>query len=227
MATSGTTTFDLNLTELIEEAWERATGGGEIRSGYEFRTARRSLGLLLLEFANRGLNLWTIEQGTIPLVQGTSIYALPPDTVDIIEHQVRTGTGSTQSDIHLNRISVSTYASIPNKEVEGRPIQIYVDRQIAPLVNLWPVPDQDDTYTLVYWRMRRLQDAGVGSNTQDIPFRFLPCLVAGLAFFISQKVPDGAMRAPSLKAEYEESWLIASTEDRERASVFFTPRVFR
>lgn len=223
MATTGTTNFNLNLADLIEEAWERATGGGEIRSGYEFRTARRSLNLLLLDWANRGLNLWTVEQGAIPLVAGTATYDLPEDTVDILEHVVRTGSGDTQSDLSVTRISVSTYATIPNKTATGRPIQIYVDRQVTPQVTLWPVPDDSTTYTLVYWRMRRLQDVGNAPNTQDVPFRFLPCLVAGLAFHIGQKVPEGADRIMMLKTEYEEAWLMASTEDRDRASVSFVP----
>lgn len=223
MATTGTTNFNLNLADLIEEAWERATGGGEIRSGYEFRTARRSLNLLLLDWANRGLNLWTVEQGAIPLVAGTATYDLPEDTVDIIEHVVRTGSGGTQSDLSVTRISVSTYATIPNKTATGRPIQIYVDRQVTPQVTLWPVPDDSTPYTLVYWRMRRLQDVGNAPNTQDVPFRFLPCLVAGLAFHIGQKVPEGAERIMMLKTEYEEAWLMASTEDRDRASVSFVP----
>ena len=223
MATTGTTTFNLNLNDLIEEAWERASGGGEIRSGYEFRTARRSLSLLLLDWANQGLNLWTIDQGTVPLVAGTATYDMPEDTVDLIEHVLRTGTGGTQSDLSMTRISVSTYSTIPNKTATGRPIQIYIDRQIEPKVTVWPVPDASDTYTLVYWRMRRLEDAGNGTNTQDVPFRFMPCLVAGLAYQIAQKIPEGTDRLPLLKMEYDEAWTRAATEDRDRASVSFVP----
>ena len=223
MATTGTTTFNLNLNDLIEEAWERASGGGEIRSGYEFRTARRSLSLLLLDWANQGLNLWTIDQGTVPLVAGTATYDMPEDTVDLIEHVLRTGTGGAQSDLSMTRISVSTYSTIPNKTATGRPIQIYIDRQIEPKVTVWPVPDASDTYTLVYWRMRRLEDAGNGTNTQDVPFRFMPCLVAGLAYQIAQKIPEGTDRLPLLKMEYDEAWTRAATEDRDRASVSFVP----
>jgi len=223
MATTGTTTFNLNLNDLIEEAWERASGGGEIRSGYEFRTARRSLSLLLLDWANQGLNLWTIDQGTVPLVAGTATYDMPEDTVDLIEHVLRTGTGGAQSDLSMTRISVSTYSTIPNKTATGRPIQIYIDRQIEPKVTVWPVPDASDTYTLVYWRMRRLEDAGNGTNTQDVPFRFMPCLVAGLAYQIAQKIPEGTDRLPLLKMEYDEAWTRAATEDRDRASVMFVP----
>jgi hypothetical protein len=223
MATTGTTTFNLNLNDLIEEAWERASGGGEIRSGYEFRTARRSLSLLLLDWANQGLNLWTIDQGTVPLVAGTATYDMPEDTVDLIEHVLRTGTGGAQSDLSMTRISVSTYSTIPNKTATGRPIQIYLDRQIEPKVTVWPVPDASGTYTLVYWRMRRLEDAGNGTNTQDVPFRFMPCLVAGLAYQIAQKIPEGTERLPLLKMEYDEAWTRAATEDRDRASVSFVP----
>lgn len=227
MTTSGTANLNMNLTELIEEAWERATGGMEIRSGYEFRTARRSLALLMMDWASRGLNMWTIEQGSLPLVPGTATYALPPDTVDLIEHVIRTGSGTTQTDLSVSRISVSTYATIPTKTTQGRPIQLYIDRQTTPQVTLWPVPDDSQAYSLVYWRMRRIQDPGTGTNTADVPFRFLPCLVAGLAYFISQKVPEGMMRMPMLKQDYEEAWLIASTEDRDRAPVRFVPRVAR
>lgn len=223
MATTDTTDFNLNLADIIEEAWERATGGGEIRSGYEFRTARRSLSLLLLEWANRGLNLWTVEQGSIPIVAGTATYELPADTVDVIEHALRTGAGTAQSDLNLTRISVSTYASIPTKNATGRPVQIYVERHLTPRVSLWPVPDASTPYTLVYWRLRRMQDAGNAPNTQDVPFRFLPCLVAGLAFHIGQKVPEGAERIMMLKSEYEEAWSLAAAEDRDRASVRFVP----
>lgn len=226
MTTSGTTNFNLPFHELVEEAWERATGG-EIRSGYQLRTARRSLNLLLSDFANRGLNMWTYEEGSIPLVQGTATYDLPEDTVDLIEHVVRTGTGNSQSDLHLSRISVSTYSTIPNKTTQGRPIQMFIERLITPRVTVWPAPDKDGTYTLVYWRLRRLQDGGNGMDTQDVPFRFVPCLVAGLAFYIGMKVPEAAPRLQMLKQEYEEAWLLAGTEDREKAPVRFVPRVCR
>mgnify|MGYP003349931759 FL=1 len=143
MATTGTTAFNLNLNDLVEEAYERV--GLEARSGYEFRTARRSLNLLLLEWANRGINLWTIEQSTIPLVAGTATYNLPTDTVDLMEHVIRTGAGSvsTQADITISRISVSTYASIPNKLEQGFPIQVMIDRAVTtPTITVWPTPDE-------------------------------------------------------------------------------------
>ncbi len=179
MATSGTATFNLDLVELVEEAFERA--GGEVRSGYDLRTARRSLNLLLADWANRGLNLWTFEEGSVSLVAGTATYALPADTVDIIEHVLRTGSGASQSDMTMTRTSVSTYAAIPNKLATGRPLQLLVTRTATPTVTVWPVPDGGGPYTLRYWRLRRLQDAGTGVQTQDVPFRFLPALVAALA----------------------------------------------
>jgi hypothetical protein len=223
MTTSGTTTFNLDLTDLVEEAFERA--GSEMRSGYDLRTARRSLNLMFTDWANRGINMWTIEQDEIALTPNVGTYNLPNDTVDIIEHVVRTGTGSSQADLSMSRISVSTYASIPNKIVTGRPIQIYVDRLApTPSVNLWPVPDTAQTYTLVYWRLRRIQDAGTGANTMDVPFRFLNCMVAGLAYMISMKVPGGLERVALLKQQYDEAWELAATEDRDKSSSRFVPR---
>ena len=224
MATSGTATFNLDLNNLVEEAFERC--GAELRSGYDLRTARRSLNLLTIEWANRGINLWTIEEGSIALTQGTGTYYLPADTIDLLDHVVRTGSGSSQSDINITRISVSTYASIPNKNVEGRPIQVWIDRQAdVPQINVWPVPDSAN-YTFAYWRMRRIQDAGNGVSTQDIPFRMLPCLVAGLAYYLSLKIPNAMNRIEMLKASYEEQWNLASSEDRDKASLRLAPREF-
>jgi len=302
MTTSGTSTFNLDLNNLVEEAFERA--GTELRTGYDLRTARRSLNLLTIEWANRGINLWTIEQGQVPLVTGQAIYPIPNNTIDLLDHVVRQNNGvqSTQIDINISRISESTYASIPNKLTNGRPIQLWFNRQSGqsnpttvtlvgaisatdttitvsnaanlsntgfikidneiigypntsgnqlincyraqsgttaashsngaaisvenlPTVNVWPTPDAGGgPYTLVYWRLRRIQDAGNGSVEADIPFRLLPCMVAGLAFYIAQKLPDGQARIPFLKQEYEEQWLMASTEDREKAPVRFVPR---
>lgn len=227
MSTSGTTTFSMDLSELIEEAFERA--GAELRSGYDMRTARRSLNLLLGDWSNRGLNLWTIDSGTIAMVAGTATYTLPADTVDLLDHVLRTGAGvaSTQADITMSRISVSTYAAIPNKLTQARPLQLWVQRLTTPQITVWPVPDNAQTYTLVYWRLRRIQDAGNGSDTQDVPFRFAPCLVAGLAYYLALKVPGGLERIQLLKAQYDEAWQAAADEDREKASVRFVPRVSR
>jgi hypothetical protein len=209
----------------VDEAFERC--GGELRTGYDFRTARRSLNLLFADWANRGINLWTVEQGTIPIVAGTATYNLPDDTVDLIEHVIRTGAGvaATQSDLSVVRISISTYATIPNKLVTGRPVQIYIDRATqTPTVTLWPVPDASITYTLVYWRLRRIYDAAEGVNTMDVPFRFLPPMIAGLSYYLSMKVPGGFERMPVLKQQYDEAWMLASDEDRDKASVRFVPR---
>ena len=301
MSTSGTSAFNLNLNDVVEEAFERA--GGELRSGYDLRTARRSLNLLFADWANRGINLWTVEQGSIVLTPGLSTYSLPVDTVDLLEHVIRTqaNNSATQADLTITRISVSTYATIPNKLQQARPIQIYVNRQSGttgptgltltsginstatnitlnstvglpaqgyikignetifysyivnnvlsncfrgqnnstaaahltgaavsltnlPCVTVWPVPDDSQTYTLVYWRMRRIQDATTGVVDFDIPFRFLPCLTAGLSYYLALKLPEGAQRLPTLKAMYDEAWDFAAGEDREKAADRLVPR---
>lgn len=223
MSLSGTTTFNLDLVEILEEAAERC--GLELRTGYQYKTARRSLSLLLLDFANKGINLWTVSEGTIPLVAGTATYDLPNDTVDLIEHVIRTGTGTSQSDLSVSRISVSTYATIPAKTNTGRPVQCYINRQSpTPTITLWPVPDNSQPYTLVYWRLRRLQDAGTGPTEQDVPFRFLPALIAGTAYHMALKTPEGMARLQMLKAQYDEALADAMAEDRDRASVRFVPR---
>jgi hypothetical protein len=302
MSTSGATTFNLDLNNLVEEAFERC--GTQLRSGYDLRTARRSLNLLTVEWANRGINLWTIEQGQINMVTGQAIYAIPSNTIDLLDTVIRqnNGVASNQIDINITRISESTYATIPNKLTTGRPIQMWYNRQTGqsnattcvlngaisstdttitvtdasqlsnagfiqigseiigypnvsgnqlincyrgqngttavshataaaitvknlPCINVWPTPDAGGgPYTFVYWRLRRIQDAGNGVTEQDIPFRLLPCMVAGLAFYLSQKLPDALPRMQFLKSEYEEQWLMASTEDREKAASRFVPR---
>ena len=226
MTTSGTTAFDMDFTEIAEEAWERA--GREMRSGYDLRTARRSMNLMMIEWQNRGVNLWTIEEGTVTLTKGSSQYTLPADTIDLLEQVIRTNSGntSTQSDLTLNRIGVGTFASIPNKLTEGRPIQVWIDRQRdAPVLNLWPVPDKNDTYVIAYWRIRRIQDAGSGVQTADVNFRFLPCLVAGLAYNIALKTPELMDRVAMLKTVYEEAFALAAAEDREKTSDYYRPRI--
>jgi hypothetical protein len=223
MATSGTTAFNLDLNQLVEEAFERC--GAELRTGYDLRTARRSLNLLTIEWSNRGINLWTVEESSFPMVQGTGTYDLPTDTIDILDFVIRTNGGSSnQQDISMSRIAEPTYANIPNKNTQGRPLQVYVNRQAeVPNITVWPLPN-NASYTFVYWYLRRIQDAGNGVNTQDIPFRFLPCMVAGLAFYLSQKLPNALDRMQMLKMEYEEQWTLASTEDREKATLRLTPR---
>jgi hypothetical protein len=304
VTTSGTQVFNLDLNNIFEEAFERC--GKELRTGYEFRTARRSLNLLTIEWANRGINLWTIEQGAIPLVTGQAIYPVPVDTIQLLDTVIRQNNAtSNQIDINISNISEPTYSSIPNKLTQGRPIQYWFNRQTGdtnptavtlsgnisatdttitlsnvsglaaagfikignetisypnvditnnqllncargqnyttaashtsgaaisvqnlPCVNIWPTPNAPgDQYTLIYWRMRRMQDAGTGVTTQDIPFRLLPCLVAGLASHLSMKLPEvDPMRIQMLKADYEEQWIIASSEDRETAPLRIVPR---
>ena len=299
--TSGSSAFNLDLTELVEEAFERA--GSELRTGYDLRTARRSLNIMFADWANRGINMWTIEPGTITVVQGQNTYALPSDTIDVLEHVIRTGgnAASTQADLTITRISVSTYATIPNKIQQARPIQIWIQRYNAqssptgltlsggitatdttitlnstvglpasgfikidsetinygyisgntlndcfraqnnstaaihttgtavyweqlPAVTVWPTPDGSQTYTLAYWRLRRTQDAGGGVNVMDVPFRFVPCMAAGLSYYLAGKIPSGFERLPMLKAQYDEAWQNAADEDREKAAVRFVPR---
>jgi len=304
MTTTGTTAFNLDMNDLIEEAFERC--GLEVRSGYDFRTARRSLNLLTIEWANRGINLWTVEQGQIVMNTNQAIYALPVDTIDILDAVTRTNNGSqsNQIDINLSRISESTYITIPNKNTNGRPIQMWVNRQSGgsssvaqttlngginasdttitlanaanlptqgfinidnetigyqnivgnqilnawrgqngttaashstaasvfnnqlPSINVWPTPNPPgNQFTLVYYRMRRIQDGGTGVRTQDIPFRFIPCMVAGLAYYLSSKLPGvDPGRIPMLKTEYEQQFQLAADEDREKAAIRFVPR---
>jgi hypothetical protein len=300
--TTGLSAFNLDLNEIMEESYERA--GLEIRTGYEFRTARRSLNMLTIEWANRGINLWTIEQGQIVMNTGQAIYAYPSDTIDLLDQVIRTqANGLNQTDINISRISESTYSTIPNKLAQGRPIQVWINRQTGatnntnvtlngaitatdttitvsnayglaaagfitvdsetivyqnvdgnqllncfrgqnnttaashdsgasvvvsnlPSINVWPTPNAPgDQYIFVYWRMRRLQDAGNGVNVQDIPFRLIPCLVAGLAFYIASKRMDiPPERIGMLKQEYEQQWALAAEEDRDKAPARFVPR---
>jgi len=299
--TSGNSSFNLDLSELVEEAFERA--GGELRTGYDLRTARRSLNIMFADWANRGINLWTIEQGTIDLVQGQNTYPLPNDTIDLLEHVIRTGANvaSTQADLTITRISVSTYATIPNKITQARPIQVWIQRyngqtsttgltldgainstateitldstiglpaagfvkidneiinygyidgnvlyncfrgqqnttaashadnsvvywEQVPAITVWPTPDNAQTYQLVYWRLRRTQDAGGGVNVMDVPFRFLPCMAAGLSYYIAGKIPSGAERLGFLKQQYDEAWELAAYEDHEKAALRLVPR---
>jgi len=303
MSTTGTASFNLDVNDLIEEAFERC--GKELRTGYDFRTARRSLNLLTIEWANRGINLWTIEQGQIPMVTGQATYPLPVDTIDLMDTVVRTNNGvqSNQIDINISRISESTYMTLPNKLAQGRPIQVWINRQSGqenlsgallsgnissttttinltstsgiassgfikidnetisypnvsgnqlincargqngttaaahttgatitvqnlPSINVWPTPNSPGSqYTFVYYRMRRIQDAGSGTYVQDIPFRFIPCMVAGLAYQLSTKLPGVDMnRIPMLKADYEQQFQLAAEEDREKAPIRFVPR---
>ena len=220
MAVSGTKTFELDVADYIEEAFERC--GLEIRTGYDQRTARRSLNLLLAEWSNRGLNQWTIERVTIPINATTASYTLPSTVIDFLSVVVRMPTGvgtSSQVDLTVDRISRDYYLNIPNKLSQGRPVQYVVDRQITPVLYLWPTPDQN--YDLIVDRLVRMDDAAAGANTLQVPFRFYPCLAAGLAYYIAmKKAPD---RVQLLKAVYEEEFDRAMSEDRDRAALSLTP----
>lgn len=234
MTTTGTALFNMDLSEIIEDAFERC--GLEARSGYDFKTARRSLNLLTMEWSNKGINLWCVEEGSIPMVTGQAVYTLPIDTIDLLDHVIRTGSGQNQSDITISRISGSTYSTIPNKTAMGKPIQVWINRQSGattptgvayPTINVWPTPQSPGSqYTFIYWRLRRMQDAGDAVNTQDIPFRFLPALIAGLAYYLSMKLPGVDMqRAQALKMVYDEQFDLAAQEDREKAPVRMVPRM--
>jgi hypothetical protein len=217
MATSGTTDFNLSIDDLIEDAFERC--GMRPTAGYQLTSARRSLNLVFLDWANRGLNLWTIEQATYTLTQGTKEITLPTDTVNVLEAIIRQNSQGVNSDVYIERISREDYLNVPDKTSEARPAQFYVERTNSPKVYFYPAADQ--TYTFVYYRIRRIQDAGVYTNTTDVNFRFLPCLVSGLAFQLSLKyAPE---RAQALKALYEEDFNRAAMEDRDTASVQFVP----
>lgn len=211
-----------DISELFEEAFERA--GLEMRSGYDLKTARRSLNMLTLEWQNRGLNLFTIEAGTLALSEGTAEYTMPTATIDLIEHQLRTGSGTNQIDTALERISVATYAQQTNKNLQGRPTQIYVHRGASDVtVTVWPVPSSGD-YTLAYYRLKGIDGLSSGiAGSAAVPPRFIPALVAGLAFHIAMKKPDALPRAPALQAEYERQFALAASEDEERASWHLTP----
>jgi hypothetical protein len=223
MATSGTATFNLDIHEIIEEAYERA-GLGRAYSGSDFRTARRSLNLLAQDFANRGINLWTVDQATLSLTSGTASYTLPADTVSVLDHAVREGTGSSQTDLAITRMSLGEYSALTSKNTQGRPVKIYIERLVAaPRITVWPVPNNNN-YTLVYYRIRRIEDSVKGSVTQyDAPTRFLPAIIAGLAYQLALKNPDVSDRIPLLKQVYEEDFALAATEDRDRSDFRIIP----
>ena len=224
MTTSGTAIFNPDVSELIEEAYERV--GLEATTGYDVRTARRSLNILSLEWANRQVHLWTIESASVPLLAATATYTLPADTIDLLDTIIRTVNGGMNTDLAIGRLSVGQYAAIPTKDTPGRPVQCYVNRQLAaPTVTVWPVPP-DTSYTLVYWRMRRIQDVGAsGALTMDTPARFIPALVSGLAYYLAmKKAPE---RLQETKAIYDEQFQMAVEEDRERTSFRVMPRNIR
>ena len=225
MATSTTFNFTLDIGDIIEEAYERA--GLELRSGYDYKTARRSLDLLMLEWQNRGLNLWTVKNASQTLTAGTSSYDLTAEKIEIIEASLRTDVGDSnnQSDLTMERISVVQYSHLTNKLAEGRPLQYYVGRSPDNItINLWPVPDSQETYTFVYYYLERIEDSGKpATNNMDVPDRYLPCLVSGLAYNIALKRPESASLAPALKQIYEEQWEMVSDAFREKAALYVTP----
>jgi hypothetical protein len=220
MTTSGTKSFELDVSDYIEEAYERC--GIEVRTGYDQRTARRSLNLVLADWANRGLNQWTIAQDAVTVTQGQASYTLDASVIDVIQSVIRntTGAGNTQQyDLTMERVSREYYTNIPNKLTQGRPVQLFVDRQIIPVLYVWPVPDR--TYYMEINKLVRMDDASAGINTMQMPFRFYPCLAAGLAYYLAiKKAPD---RVQMLKAVYDEEFMRAATEDRDRASLSLTP----
>jgi hypothetical protein len=233
MSTTDTTAFNLDLNEIIQEAYDRC--GVQVHTGYDFKSARRSLNLLFMDWANKGLNLWTIKEASIPMVQGQIVYDLPLDCVDVLDCVIRTGTGTNQVDIGITRIGSTDYINRPNKNAQGRPIQYWVDRRTGATnstgqpqpaqIYMYLTPNQSNYYTLVYYYLRRMQDSGFGVNTQDIPFRLMPALIAGLTFYIAQKVPEAFPRLADLKAIYDEAWQNAADEDREKATYRLTPRI--
>jgi len=219
--TSGTVAFKLDILQICEEAYERA--GLEMRTGYDLRTARRSLNLLTLEWLNRGLNLWTVKEASIDLVSGTKTYSLADDCIDVLDAVIRDGTGNTtQTDFSLTRLSVSTYAQTSNKNTNSRPTSMYIDRQNRPTVTLYPEPD-DSTQDFVYWYVRRIEDLGDNTNNNDMPERAVPALIAGLSFYIALKRPELEARIPVLKSHYEEQYELMASEDRSKASLLFSP----
>ena len=212
------------MPEIFEEAFERA--GLRMESGGDLRTIRRSLNILMLEWQNRGINMFTVDSGTLSLTDGTALYSMPSDTIDLIEHQIREGTGTDQSDYDIERISVSDYAKISSKNTKGRPTSIYVDRQSTGItVTLWPVPDSND-YSLAYYRLAGIDgiSSGIGT-TADVPPRFVPALISGLAFHIAMKRPEVSERVAPLREDYEYQYQMAAESDRDKFSTFFRPWV--
>ena len=215
MATSGSKNFELVVSDYIEEAFERC--GLEVRTGYDLKTAKRSLNLMLADWSNRGLNQWTIKQRSITMVQGDGEYDLGADVIDVLSVVVRRDS----TDYSLERLSRDDYITIPNKTTQGRPNQFFLDRQLTPNLKIWPIPD-NSTDVILYDALTRMDDADTFVNTMDIPFRFYPCLAAGLSYYLSLK--RAPQRTQLLKAVYEEEFQRAAEEDRDRASFNVAPK---
>lgn len=214
MTVSGTRTFNLDIADMIEEAFERC--GLEMRTGYDAKTARRSMNLMFAEWANRGLNLWTVEQATITLTEGQAQETLLPEVVDVLEMVLR----RDGSDVEMTRVGRGEYLRQVNKDQKGRPVQFYVDRGITPVINIWPTPE-NSTDQLIYYYVQRIDDAGALANTTEMPFRFYPCAVAGLAYYLSVKrAPE---RTGMLKQIYDEEFLRAAEEDEDRVPLRIVP----
>ena len=218
MATSGTKTFSLNIADTIEEAFELA--GLEQRTGYDARAARRSLNIMFADWSNRGVNLWTIEQETQNLTEGTASYNLNAYDIDIVSAVIRRTSNGVQTDIDIDRIGRSEYLNIPNKTTKGRPSQFFVDRQTTPVVKLWPTPE-NSTDQFISYRIQRIDDVTASNQDPEVPSRFIPCMVSGLAYYIALK--RNPEKAGLLKQQYEQDFKLASDEDRSRASLMLTP----
>ena len=219
MATSGTTSFNITIDDVIEEAYERC--GVRTNSGNDIKSARRSLNLLFSEWGNRGINLWKVKSETTTLVNGQVTYSTPSDCNDVLEAVVTTTGGNQQT---LTKVSRSEYIAIPNKTDSGTPSQYYVNRQINPTISLYLAPDTSAVTNIFYYYLARIEDVGAYTNTSDMPFRFFPCMVSGLAFYLSQKIaPD---RIQALKLLYEDELKRALEEDGQRTSVYITPNVY-
>ena len=225
MATSGTTTFNLDISDIMEEAYDLC--GLELRSGYSYRSAKRALNLVFLEWQNKGLNLWTVEQGTVTLSSGTNTYSLDSSAIEVIDAFIRTDAGNVdkQFDQRLNRISRTEYNHQANKLNKSKPTQFFVDKNTGTLqIVLWSTPDAAETYTLVYDYIQKIEDAGtIASNNADVPSRYLPCLTYALAYNLATKNPEALQRVPLIKQRYEELWNEVSDADRERAPIRFVP----
>ena len=218
MATSNSTNFEPDVTEFVEEAFERC--GLELRTGYDLKTAKRSIDLMLAEWANRGLNQWTIEQATQTVTKGTNQYTLDSNVIDILDCSLRRDTDGTNLDLQMTKISRSEFLNIPTKSTQARPNQFFLDKQISPVLNIWPTPE-NSTDVLVFNKLVRMDDADTATNTMDMPFRFYPCFAAGLAYYIAiKKAPD---RVGMLKQMYEDEFERAMSQDEDTASFRISP----
>ena len=220
MATSGTKTFSLNIADTIEEAFELA--GLELRTGYDAETARRSLNIMFADWSNRGVNLWTIDQVSLTLTAGTNQYTLNSYDVDIVSAVVRQTISGSTTDLQLNRVGRTEFLNIPDKTSTGRPTQYFLDRATTPVLNIWPTPDTVATYTLITNRVTRIDDVTASNQDPDVPSRFMPCMVSGLAYYLAMK--KNPEKVPMLKQQYEQDFKLAADEDGTKVSLHLVPR---